>query len=437
MGVTSLALLLGSLFGLGGLGSTAVAVVLPQAAAALDISVAQSSWFISLYVLTMAISTPIYGRLVDMYGVRVPLLSGVILMSAGAIVAALSDSFGLMAAARLLQGLGTGVGITLSVAVINTRFTGADRTRGLGIAAGVAAAIGAAGPLIGGLPESLFSWRGTTALPAFGLVLLALLWRRVSGPGTGSGFDIPGAVLVAAAAAGVILLLQSASSGLTVTVLGAALTVLAVPLVVIRSRRGEHVFLPSTVLMNHRLVRTCLITGTVPAAWFALLVAVPSRLGEHGWEPATVGLVLLPSTVVALAVPRVAPRFIAGIGRVPSLSVAAGVSLAALLVAALGVSVWSPVLMVAAVAMVSGAFSLGQPVLFAIVADLTELGVRGVATGFATLVFLTCGSAGSAVVGGFSALVRVDGGLLILAGLVAVGFVASLLEVRRTRGEIG
>lgn len=428
--VTTLALLLGGLFGLGGLGSTAMAVVLPQAADALDISLADSSWLISLYALTMAIGTPIYGRLVDMYGVRAPLLSGVVLMSTGALLAAFSHSFAVMVIARLLQGLGTGVGFTLSVAVISTRFVGADRIRGLAVAAGTAAAIGATGPLIGGITEALFTWRGTTALPALGLVLLTLLWRRVAGPGGGSGFDILGALLVSVAAGGVIMLLQSASSGATIAVIGAAAAALAGPLVVRRSHRASDVFLPASVLLNRRLLRVCLVAGVIPAAWFALLVAVPTELGGHGMAPVEVGVVLLPSTIVALAVPRMAPYLTARWGQSRSLSGAAVIATVALLIGAVGVRAEWVALMVVAVAMVSGAFSAGQPTMFAMVADAADPQTRGAAAGFAALVFLTCGSAGSAIVGGMVDVGGIAGGLAVLAVVTSAGVVLSVIEVR-------
>lgn len=420
-GLVPLALLLGALFGMGGLGSTALAVVLPSAAEALDVSITDATWLISVYVLTMAVSTPVYGRLVDMLGVRVPLLVGVGLMTTGALLAATASSFEVMLGARLLQGLGTGVGATLGAAVLSSRFEGAERVRGLAIAAGTAAAVGATGPLLGGVTEAVATWRGTTALPALCLVILVLLWRRVEGPGSGSRFDVPGAVLVALAAGGIIMLIQSPSSGAVVAVAGAVLTLLATPLVVRRSSRGPHVFLPASVLRHRDLVRTCLVGGVLPAGWFALLVAVPARLAENGWSPARVGLVLLPSVVASLLVPRYAARATNRWGAPTSLALAAGLALAALVIAGLGARLTSvagsTVALVSAVAIISGGFSLGQPAMFSIVGEVTDLDVRGVAMGFATLVFLTCGSAGSALVGGLADVAGPTAGIFVLAVL--------------------
>lgn len=422
-----LAVLLGGLFGLGGLGSTALAVVLPQMSDSLGITTTQATWVISLYVLTMAVSTPVYGRLVDIVGVRAPLLGGVLLMTVGAVMAATATEFSVMVVARLLQGLGTGVGPTLAVAVIGTRFDDRERVRGLAVVAGVAAAIGAAGPLLGGLVESVAGWRGTAALPALAMVILVLLWRRVGGPGAGSTFDLVGAIVVATAAGGVIMLLQSPSSGGVVALVGAVLVLVGAPLTLSRSRRGPDVFLPASVLLDRRILVTCLVAGTVPAAWFALLVVVPTRLAERGWSPLVVGVVMLPCAVVAALAPRFTPRVAARFGAAASMGLAAVMSCSSLLLAAGAAHAGSAPLMVASVALVSVAFSLGQPALFAVVGDLAAVEVRGVAMGFATLVFLVCGSSGSAVVGGLSAVAGVVGGLLVLGGLCALG--AALVAV--------
>ncbi|NYE35808.1 MFS family permease [Nocardioides cavernae] len=433
--VIPLAVLLGGLFGLGGLGSTALAVVLPQMSDSLGITTAQATWVISLYVLTMAVSTPVYGRLVDITGVRAPLLGGVLLMTVGAVLAATATDFAVMVLARLLQGLGTGVGPTLAVAVIGTRFDAEERVRGLAVVAGVAAAIGAAGPLLGGLVESVAGWRGTAALPALAMVILVLLWRRVGGPGVGSTFDVAGAVVVATAAGGVIMLLQSPSSGALVALAGAALVLVGAPLTLHRSRRGPDVFLPASVLLDRRILLTCLVAGTVPAAWFALLVVVPTRLGDRGWTPLVVGLVMLPCAVVAALAPRVTPQVSARFGAPVSMGLAAVMSCSSLLLAAWATHAGSVPFMVASVALVSVAFSLGQPALFAVVGDLAAVEVRGVAMGFATLVFLVCGSSGSAVVGGLSDVADGIGGLLVLGGLCAAGAVLSTVLPRTVRGR--
>ncbi len=84
--------------------------------------------------------------------------------------------------------------------------------------------------------------------------------------------------------------------------------------------------------------------------------------------------------------------------------------------------------------MVSAAFSLGQPSLFSVVSDLAVIKIRGVVTGFATLGFLTCGSACSAVLGGLTSVVGAHGGLIVLALVCCGGLALALWSLGREPG---
>ncbi len=97
--------------------------------------------------------------------------------------------------------------------------------------AGIAAAVSCLGPLAGGAIEGVLGWRAVIALPMLGALMLPLLWRWVPTNGSGARLDLFGAALVAATAAGVVLLVQSPSTGPVVAVVGAGLAVLGVPAV--------------------------------------------------------------------------------------------------------------------------------------------------------------------------------------------------------------
>ena len=68
--------LLGALFGLAGMGSSSAAIVLPAMAQDLGVGVGVAAWTISLYVLMLAVTTAVYGRVSDLVGIRLPLLVG-------------------------------------------------------------------------------------------------------------------------------------------------------------------------------------------------------------------------------------------------------------------------------------------------------------------------------------------------------------------------
>ena len=200
------------------------------------------------------------------------------------------------------------------MAIISARYSGSVRGMALGRVAGIAAAVSCLGPLAGGVIEGLLGWRAVIALPMLGVLLLPLLWRSVPTEGSGARLDLFGAVLVAGTAAGVVLLVQSPSTGPTVAIVGAALAVLGVPAVAAWVRRRPNGFLPVTVIRNPAVVRSALAAAAVPAAWFALLIAVPAVLVGDGWEPWQVGVALLPSAVAALMGPRFAGPLLTRVG---------------------------------------------------------------------------------------------------------------------------
>lgn len=421
-------LLLGVLFGLAGMGSSSAAVVLPILGPDLGVTPGVAAWTISLYVLTLAVTTAVYGRVSDLVGVRAPLLAGLVLMSVGALVAALAPTFGVLVSARLLQGAGAAAVPTLGVAILSARYEGRVRALAFGRLAGTAAALSCFGPLAGGLVEGLLGWRAVLALPILGMLVVPFLWRALTAGGSGARLDIVGAVLVALTAAGMVLLVQSPSAGLLVALVGVSLMLLGVPAVTASVRRRPHGFLPLEVIRNAVVVRSAIAAAAVPASWFALLIALPEVLLADGWKAWQVGLAMVPSGVVALAVPRVAGPLLDRIGAGRSLAVAAVASSVALLVAAAGASwVHAPTL-VAAIVLVTFGFGLGQPALSAVVGDAVAVDVRGVALGISTLLFLVGGSIGSAVVAGLGGPWGLDVAVAVLAVLPLLG----LLVLRPT-----
>ncbi len=427
------ALLVGLLFGLAGMGSASVAVALPALASDLGLSTGQSAWVISLYALMLAVATAVYGRLSDLMGIRLPLLAGVVLMATGALLGASAPQFEVLILARLLQGLGAAAVPTLGVAIISARYAGEVRAAALGRVAGVAAAVSCLGPLAGGGVEELLSWRAVIALPMLGLLMVPLLWRALPTEGSGARLDLLGAALVAGTAAGLVLLIQSPSSGFGVATVGALLVLLGVPSVTARVRRRPHGFLPLSVIRNSVVVRSAVAASSIPAAWFALLIAVPAVLVAEGWAPWHVGLALVPSAATGLAAPRLAGPTLVRIGPAASLAVSGAVASAALALAALGAALGSATLLVLAVVAVTGAFGLGQPALMAAVGDSVTDDVRGVALGVATLMFLVGGSVGSAVVGGLGGVLGMPLSLLLLSVLPLLGIGSMLSLVRAAR----
>ena len=425
------AVALGVLFGLAATGSSAVAVVLPSVQEDLQLSNPSVAWVLSIYVLFLAVTTAIYGRIADVVGIRKPLVTGVLVMAVGAGLSALATSLPVLLIGRSLQGVGAGSVPVLATALVSARFAGASRSAALGRVAGVSATVSALGPLLGGLIAYVGGWHAVVALPIAGLLLLPMVARSAPSRGVGGRLDVPGATLVAVTAIGLVLLLQSVSAGAAAAGVGAALLLAGVPLTAWHVRRRPEGFLPRVVVTNGAVLRAALAAASVPAAWFALLIAIPATLDDRGWTMLQVGLALVPSAVVGLLGGRVSGPVLDRLGARATLVGAALLAAGSLLVGAAAVSEGWPAAMAASMVTITVAFSVGQPAMVWAVGAAVPAAVRGIALGVASLIFLVGGSVGSAAVGGLAdglgmpaALIAVSTLPVVAAAIAALGWPA-------------
>lgn len=424
------AVVVGLLFGLAGTGTSAIAVALPMLGADFGVGASGAAWVVSSYAVALAVMTAVHGRVADIVGIRLPLVVGVIMMSAGALLATAAPTFGVLVTGRVLQGAGSAAVPVLGTALISARWEGATRAGALGRVAGTAAALSSLGPLIGGMLVAAGGWRSAMALPVVGLLALPVILRVAPAEGTGEGFDLPGAVFVAGAATGLVLLIQSASAGAVVAVVGAGLLVLGIPAVTARIRSRPGGFLPRSVMTNGDVLRSACAAAAIPAGWFALLIAVPTVLVGQGWSALGIGFVLVPSAVAALAMPRITRVVLPRRGAAGSLALACPIAVLALLAATLGAAGGVAALLVVGVMLVTVAFGLGQPAMVSAVGSAVTDSQRGVALGVATLIFLAGAGIGSAVVGGLAESIGVAGALAVLVTLPVAGSVTMALQLR-------
>ncbi len=427
--VRRISVLLGMLFGFAGMGSAAAAMALAPLAETYGVSTGTAAWTISLYALMLGVGTAVYGRVADLQGPRLPMMIGLSLMTFGALVAALAPTFEIHLAGRLFQGAGAAAVPTLGAAVVTARYAGEVKSTALLRLAGTAAAITSLGPLAGGLLVDTLSWRFAIALPILGVLVVPFLWKALHVGGTGARLDFLGAILTALAAGGVVLLLQSPSTGLPVALAGLLLVLLGVPAVAVWVRHRPHGFLPLAVVRNPVVVRSALAAAAIPASWFAMLVAIPAVLLAEGWEAWQVGLALVPSGVVALLMPRVVGPLLARISAARALILAASIAACALIGCSVGAALDVPPLLIVSVLGATVSFGVGQPALSSAVSDAVEDSVRGVALGIATLVFMVGGSLGSAVVGGVGPVLGLGTSIALLTVLPALGILLVLPTV--------
>jgi EmrB/QacA subfamily drug resistance transporter len=143
------------------LSSTIVSNALPRIVADLEGTQSGYTWVVVATLLTMTASTPIWGKLADLFGKKMLVQSALVIFSVGSLAAALAPSMGTLIAARAFQGLGVGGLTALVQVVIASIVSPRERGRYSGYIGAVFALATVSGPLIGGLiVDSPFGWRG-------------------------------------------------------------------------------------------------------------------------------------------------------------------------------------------------------------------------------------------------------------------------------------
>lgn len=134
----------------------------------------------TVFLLGFAAGQLVIGPLSDRFGRRPLLLAGLIAYAAAGLLIALSVNIEWMIGLRIAQAVGACTGSVLARAVARDLFSGDELTRSLGFVTTLSAAAPGFSPLIGGLIETYFGWRGTFVLLALvGVMATIIVWLRV------------------------------------------------------------------------------------------------------------------------------------------------------------------------------------------------------------------------------------------------------------------
>ncbi|WP_285487282.1 MDR family MFS transporter [Amycolatopsis taiwanensis] len=377
--------------GLVALDSTIIATAVPSIVRDLG-GFSQFPWLFSIYLLTQAVTVPLYGRLADSLGRKPLLYFGIAVFLAGSVLCGAAWSMPVLIIARAVQGIGAGAIQPISLTVVGDLYTVEERARVQGYVASVWGISAVIGPAVGGLFSEFLSWRliffVNLPLGAVAALMLARHFtERVRTVRRSRRLDYAGAATLTAGFSLIILgLLEGgvawpwlSTPTLVILPLGVAMLVAFVFV----ERRAAEPVLPLWVFGRRVLTGGNLIAVVVGALTIGLNSYLPTYVeGVLGTTAVVAGSALAAQTIGWPLAATVAGRIYLRIGfrdtaLIGWVFVIAGSALAAIL---LGEN--TPVLVAAAAAFVIGV-GLGLSASPTLVAAQSVVGweQRGVVTG--------------------------------------------------------
>jgi len=322
------------------LSSTVVSTALPRIIGALHGSPAQYTWVVTATLLTATASTPIWGKLGDLFSKKLLVQAAVAVFVLGSVAAGFSQTAGQLITARAVQGIGVGGVQSLVQIAIAAMIAPRDRGRFSGYLSSVTAASTIGGPLLGGLivDTSWLGWRWCffigVPIAAIASVLLERTLRLPVIRRANVKIDYAGATLIAAGVSLVLIWVSFVddsfawASWQTAAMVGGALVLLALALWV-ETRAAEPV-VPLGIVRQRTTALSILGSLAVGTAMFGSSVFLSQYFQiSRGYTPTHAGLLTIPMMSGILLSSTVAGRLISRTGRIKPFIVAGAVLLAA------------------------------------------------------------------------------------------------------------
>lgn len=266
---------------------------------------AQFPWLFSVYLLTAAVFTPIYGKVADMIGRKPIMLFGIGLFLLGSVAGGFAWSMPALIAFRAVQGVGAGAVQPMAMTIAGDIYTVAERARVTGYLASVWAISAVAGPSIGGFFAEYVSWRWIFFINV--PLCLAAAWMlsrafRETVQRRTHRIDVTGAVLVTAGSTLVILaMLEGGQTWAWISPAGIGVPATGVALLfafVLVERRAAEPILPVWVFTRRVLVSTSAATFAIGATTIGLTAYIPTFVQSSlGFGALVAGFVLAPMMI--------------------------------------------------------------------------------------------------------------------------------------------
>ncbi|RCK69393.1 MFS transporter [Desertihabitans brevis] len=281
------------------------------------------SWLATAAMLVAAVTTPIVGKLSDLYGRRSFYIAGLVVFMAGSVLSGLAQDFWWLVVARAVQGAGMGTLMPLSQTIIGDIIPPRQRGKYQGLMGAVFGFSSIAGPLAGGAITDGFGWRWLFFIPLpIGLAALVFIVRNLHLAHTRreAKVDVKGAVLLSVALVAILLATSWGGTSypwasfqvIGLYVLGAVALAVFIPL----ELRHPEPILPLRMFANPIFTFSAIASLAVAMAMFGAIFYIPVYAqGVLGADATNSGLIVMPMSVAMIGTSMVIGLLITRTGR--------------------------------------------------------------------------------------------------------------------------
>ncbi|MCL2394104.1 MAG: MFS transporter [Acidimicrobiaceae bacterium] len=281
------------------------------------------SWVVTSYLLTSTVTTPLYGKISDLFGRKRIFQFTIVLFLAGSALSGLAGSMYQLIVFRGIQGLGAGGLMALALSIVGDVIPPRERGRYQGYFGGVFGAASVLGPLIGGFLVDEASWRWVfyVNLP-IGVVALVVINRvlHLDHQAKRAQIDWTGAVLLVTGVALFLVGVQTAGEHASLTT--AAMVYGAVGLVLVgaflwwEAKHAAEPILPLRLFRNPVFSVSLALTFLTGAIMLGAIIFLPQYMQTvRGVSPTVSGLRLLPMLAGMLITSIASGRLMTKTGR--------------------------------------------------------------------------------------------------------------------------
>jgi EmrB/QacA subfamily drug resistance transporter len=366
------------------------------------------SWVVTAYLLTSTASTPLWGKVSDLYGRRLIFQVAIVIFLLGSALSGLSQNMGQLIGFRALQGAGGGGLFAIALSIIGDVIPPRERGRYQGYFGAVFGVSSVAGPLLGGWLTDGPGWRwifyinlpvGLAALVVTSMVLKMPVVRRPH------RIDYLGAATIVGAVTCLLLYLDWRGNQYGWTEAGALVLLGAAALLaaafILTERRAVEPIIPMRLFRNPVFSVGNSFAFLVGIAMFGTIIFLPVYFQTvMGMSPTQSGLALLPAIVGIFSTSITSGQLITRTGRYKLYPVAGAVIMTVALLALSRLGVDTPFWQVALYTYLFGA-GLGFTMQTIVTAVQNSVDHRdmGAATSSTTFFRQMGGSVGAAVFG--------------------------------------